>query len=86
MTVVVFEVTESDARVSSREQEKEGFSIAAQPKLLKDYAAAQRLLVQCDYVEVETAKQAGRSSFGEMIADLRAHPGIRVLLVENDPV
>ena len=29
------------ARVSSKEQEKEGFSIPAQLKLLKDYAAAQ---------------------------------------------
>ncbi len=31
------------ARVSSKEQEKEGFSIPAQLKLLKEYAAAQRL-------------------------------------------
>ena len=30
------------ARVSSKEQEKEGFSIPAQLKLLKEYAAAQR--------------------------------------------
>ena len=29
------------ARVSSKEQEKEGFSIPAQLKLLKEYAAAQ---------------------------------------------
>jgi DNA invertase Pin-like site-specific DNA recombinase len=71
------------ARVSSKEQEKEGFSIAAQLKLLKDYAAAQHLLVRRDYVDIETAKQAGRSSFGEMIADFRAHPRVRVLLVEK---
>ena len=30
------------ARVSSKEQEKEGFSIPAQLKLLKEYAAAKR--------------------------------------------
>ena len=71
------------ARVSSKEQEKEGFSIAAQLELLRDYAAAQRLVVQRDYVDVETAKQSGRSSFGEMIAAFRSHPGIRILLVEK---
>ncbi len=31
------------ARVSSKEQEREGFSIPAQLKLLKEYAAAQGL-------------------------------------------
>jgi site-specific DNA recombinase len=32
-------------RVSSKEQEKEGFSIPAQLKLLKEYAAANRFAV-----------------------------------------
>jgi len=49
------------ARVSSKEQEKEGFSIPAQLKLLKDYAAAQGLAVTKEYVDVETAKQTGRT-------------------------
>ena len=47
------------ARVSSKEQEKEGFSIPAQLKLLKDYAAAQSFAVAQEYVDVETAKQIG---------------------------
>jgi len=71
------------ARVSSKEQEKEGFSIPAQLKLLKDYAAAQGLAVSKEYVDVETAKQTGRTAFGEMIAHLKAQPSIRVLLVEK---
>jgi site-specific DNA recombinase len=71
------------ARVSSKEQEKEGFSIPAQLKLLRDYAAAQGLTVAQEYIDVETAKQTGRASFGEMIARLRAEPAIRVLLVEK---
>jgi site-specific DNA recombinase len=71
------------ARVSSKEQEKEGFSIPAQLKLLKDYAAAQGFAVATEYVDVETAKQAGRTAFGEMIAQLKAQPSIRVLLVEK---
>src|SRR5262245_50029282 len=71
------------ARVSSKEQEKEGFSIPAQLKLLKDYAAAQGITVAKEYVDVETAKQTGRTAFGEMIAHLKAQPSIRVLLVEK---
>src|SRR6476661_5304303 len=71
------------ARVSSKEQEKEGFSIPAQLKLLKEYAAANGLAVAQEYVDVETAKQTGRSAFGEMVAYLRSHPAIRVLLVEK---
>ena len=47
------------ARVSSKEQEKEGFSIPAQLKLLKEYAAANGFMVAQEYVDVETAKQTG---------------------------
>src|SRR5262249_35411298 len=71
------------ARVSSKEQEKEGFSIPAQLKLLKEYAAVQGLTVRQEYVDVETAKQIGRAAFGEMVAYLKAHPAVRVLLVEK---
>jgi site-specific DNA recombinase len=56
------------ARVSSKEQEKEGFSIPAQLKLLKEYAAANGFAVAQEYVDVETAKQTGRAAFGEMVA------------------
>src|SRR6516162_5884028 len=71
------------ARVSSKEQEKEGFSIPAQLKLLKEYAAAQGLAVAQEYVDVETAKQTGRTAFGEMVAYLKAQPAVRVMLVEK---
>jgi DNA invertase Pin-like site-specific DNA recombinase len=71
------------ARVSSKEQEKEGFSIPAQLKLLKEYAAAQGLVVVQEYVDVETAKQTGRAAFGEMVAYIKAHPAVRLLLVEK---
>jgi site-specific DNA recombinase len=71
------------ARVSSKEQEKEGFSIPAQLKLLKEYAAANGFAVAQEYVDVETAKQTGRAAFGEMVAYLKAHPSVRVMLVEN---
>ncbi|MEC3861874.1 recombinase family protein [Mesobacterium sp. TK19101] len=71
------------ARVSSKEQEKEGYSIPAQLKLLKDYAAAEGFTVAKEYVDVETAKQTGRGAFGEMVNWLRAHPDMRVVLVEK---
>src|SRR6266576_325450 len=71
------------ARVSSKEQEKEGFSIPAQLKLLKEYAASNGFAVAQEYVDVETAKQTGRAAFGEMVAYLKAHPSVRVMLVEK---
>jgi len=71
------------ARVSSKEQEKEGFSIPAQLKLLKEYATANGLAVVQEYVDVETAKQTGRAAFGEMVGYLKAHPSVRVMLVEK---
>jgi site-specific DNA recombinase len=71
------------ARVSSKEQEREGYSIPAQIKLLKEYAAAEGIVVAQEYVDVETAKQTGRAAFSEMIAWLRAHPDVRMILVEK---
>src|SRR6266478_7440493 len=71
------------ARVSSKEQEKEGFSIPAQLKLLKEYAATQGFSIAQEYVDVETAKQTGRAAFGEMVAYLKVHPSVRVMLVEK---
>ena len=54
------------ARVSSKEQEKEGFSIPAQLKLLRGYAAEHRLTVVEEFVDVETAKRSGRPGFTAM--------------------
>ena len=71
------------ARVSSKEQEKEGYSIPAQIKLLKDYAAQEGISVTQEYIDVETAKTTGRAAFGEMVAYLRDHPMVRILLVEK---
>lgn len=36
-----------------------------------------------EFVDVETAEQAGRASFGEMVAFTRKHQGRLVLLVEK---
>src|SRR5262245_59455051 len=55
------------ARVSSKEQEKKGFSIPPQLKLLRGYAAEQHLAVIQEFMDVETAKRAGRTGFTAMV-------------------
>lgn len=59
------------ARVSSKEQEHEGYSIQAQLTLLRDYAAQEKLQILQEFVDVETAKVAGRPSFNAMLAYLK---------------
>jgi len=71
------------ARVSSKDQEREGFSIPAQQKLLRQYATDHSLTIVREFVDVETAKQAGRTGFGEMLAFLRDNPQCRTVLVEK---
>ena len=72
------------ARVSSREQEREGYSIPAQRKLLAEYARSRRLLVEREFIDVESAKNPGRKEFGHMLGLLGsggAPP--RLVLVEK---
>lgn len=51
------------ARVSSKEQEKGGYSIPAQIKYLKEYAKENGYNVVEIFQEAETAKKAGRKKF-----------------------
>jgi site-specific DNA recombinase len=71
------------ARVSSRDQEREGFSIPAQLELLRSYAGANGFVTAREFVDVETAKAAGRAGFGEMIAFLKTNSSCRTILVEK---
>jgi site-specific DNA recombinase len=71
------------ARVSSKEQEKEGFSIPAQQKLLRQYASDRSITVAHEFTDVETAKRSGRTGFGEMLSFLRRNPTCRTILVEK---
>ncbi len=71
------------ARVSSKEQDREGFSIPAQLKLLKEYAAQEGFSITGEFVDIETAKQSGRKSFNEMVSSLRKMTGARIILVEK---
>jgi DNA invertase Pin-like site-specific DNA recombinase len=71
------------ARVSSKGQEKEGFSISAQQKLVQSYAEARRFNIVQEYIDIETAKQTGRTNFEKMVRYLKKHPNVRVVLVEK---
>jgi site-specific DNA recombinase len=73
----------SYARVSSKDQEREGFSIPAQRKLLNEYAAREGITIVAEFKEAETAKEAGRAAFNRMVAFLKETPSCRTILVEK---
>ncbi|MBX3119688.1 MAG: recombinase family protein [Fimbriimonadaceae bacterium] len=60
------------ARVSTKEQEQEGYSLDAQLGLLRRYAQDRGLQVIAEFVEAETAKEAGRSEFQQMLSLVRS--------------
>jgi len=70
-------------RVSSKDQEREGFSIPAQQRLLSAYAERNDIAVVAEFVDVETAKQSGREQFGEMLKYLGKRPTCKAILVEK---
>ncbi|MEO7425728.1 MAG: recombinase family protein [Fibrobacteria bacterium] len=76
------------ARVSSKEQEREGFSIPAQLKSLREYAERKGFSVLAEYTDVETAKRSGRGQFTEMVRFFKGERrkkdnACRTLLVEK---
>ncbi len=71
------------ARVSSREQEREGYSIPAQRRLLNEYARIHGLQVEREFIDVESAKNPGRKQFGQMLRLLQSDPNCRTVLVEK---
>src|SRR5260370_15064260 len=72
------------ARVSSKDQEKEGYSIPAQQRSLREYALEREMIVAEEFVDVETAKQSGRTAFTAMLEYLKKHHATcRTILVEK---
>lgn len=71
------------ARVSSKAQEDEGYSLDSQLKLLRDYCDKNGLLVVKEFKIAETAsKQYGRKVFHEMLAYIE-HESVYHLAVEK---
>jgi len=72
------------ARVSTSDQEKEGYSIPAQQRLSREYAASNDILIAEEFVDVETARRTGRDGFGRMLTYLKKHEKTcRTILVEK---
>jgi len=71
------------SRVSSKEQEREGFSIPAQLKLLREYAFHHEFSIATEFIDIETAKTSGRQKFDEMVQFLTKNRGCRIVLVEK---
>ena len=71
------------ARVSSREQEREGFSIPAQLELLRNYALNHNITVVREFEDAETAKKAGRTNYNEMLKFIKSSKDINTILVEK---
>ena len=70
-------------RVSSKDQERGGFSIPAQRKILRRYARERGINVTAEFNDVQTAGRAGRAEFGEMIRHLKTHRICKAILVEK---
>lgn len=62
------------ARVSSKDQEREGYSIPAQLDLLRSAAKKEGFQVVGEYIDVESASQPGRTKFSEMVKFLKKNP------------
>jgi site-specific DNA recombinase len=71
------------ARVSSREQEREGYSIPAQRKLLSEYARGRGFSTKHEFTDIESAKNPGRKEFTKMLRLLETDDTCRVVLVEK---
>jgi site-specific DNA recombinase len=71
------------ARVSSKEQKEEGFSIPAQRHLGRSYAEREQIKIVIEFSDDETAKSTGRTGFGQMLIFFRDHPEVRHLIVEK---
>lgn len=59
------------ARVSSQEQ-SHGYSIEAQLDLLRQFAGQNQIRILHEYVDVETAKQTGRTNYNRMLDEIKA--------------
>ncbi|MBI4480955.1 MAG: recombinase family protein [Acidobacteria bacterium] len=71
------------AHVSSKDQERDGYSIPAQLKLLREYAGSRRFQLIREFIDIETAKIIGRKQFDEMVRFLKGNSDCRTILVEK---
>ena len=72
------------ARVSTKEQSEEGYSLDAQVKMLREYATKNNIRILKEFIipESESGKQE-RKKFQEMLQYLRENPKIQHILFEK---
>ena len=71
------------ARVSTKEQQAEGYSIPAQTKAIRAFCEAQGISPVAEFIEAESAGKAGRTRFAEMVSYLKAHPDVRIVVAHK---
>jgi site-specific DNA recombinase len=71
------------ARLSSKDQEPEGYSIPAQLKMLRENAQRNKLQIVREFIDIEIAKTASRKQLGEMLQFLIKNSSCRTLIVEK---
>lgn len=71
------------ARVSTKEQQEEGYSIPAQLKAIRAFCEHEGLTPAAEFVEAESAGRSGRTQFGRMLDYLRADPACRVVVAHK---
>ena len=71
-------------RVSSKEQENEGWSLDSQLREAQNWAERNGYKLVGDYIESRSAKEAGRPEFARMMLFLAEHPGVFILTEKTD--
>lgn len=72
------------ARVSSKEQQEEGYSLDSQIGLLRGYCLAKGFTVVEEIIEAETAKAAGRSEFSRMCQLIKSGAANAIIVEKTD--
>jgi site-specific DNA recombinase len=71
------------ARVSTKEQQEEGYSIPAQLKAMRAFCEKEDLVPVAEFIEAESAGKAGRTRFGAMLAFLEEHREVRLVVAHK---
>lgn len=71
------------ARVSTKDQQNEGYSIPAQLKAIRAFCASEGLTPAAEFIEAESAGKAGRKRFTEMVAFLSSNPDIKTVVAHK---
>ena len=72
------------ARVSTKDQAEDGYSLDSQRKLLEDYSSHRSLFISHRFIVPESASgKQERKQFNEMLEYLRQHTDVKIVLCEK---